>query len=87
MKSAFSVTVGKEGLVVAPAVEDAEDRDGLVDNRKGDDDALLVAEDAQTRPHVVAGSSAQGNSARLSQNVMIASVHCAASSGEPLSAM
>lgn len=44
--TSFVVGVGEGGLVVAPAVEDAEDRLSVVEDGERDDDTLLVADRA-----------------------------------------
>ena len=44
--TSFVVGFGDHGLVVAPAVEDAKDRHGLIEDSERDDDTLLVADRA-----------------------------------------
>ena len=87
------VLLAQHDLVVTAAVQDADDRDGVVENGERDNESPLSSDRPQARPDVVTRGAAVrerrkfGNAAGPSQKVTIAWVKWAALSGEPASAM
>jgi len=99
-RRALSALLTQHDLVVAATVEDADDRDGIVENGERDNESPRVSDRPLSpivrrpgRPDVVTRGAAVrerrkfGNAAGPSQKVTIAWVKWAALSGEPASAM
>ena len=99
-RRALSALLTQHDLVVAATVEDADDRDGIVENGERDNESPRVSDRPLSpivrrpgRPDVVTRGAAVrerrkfGNAAGPSQKVTIAWVKRVALSGEPASAM